>query len=298
MATLQTTETRPSGDSHADGKAYFETDTNKMLVWNATAGAWIELDSDGTGAGYVNRWGASFDGSYDYLTVPHDDSLSLLSAGTFSAWINLDSSTVTDYPYIFSKWSGSQYNYTFFTQVVSQTTGYYRLRYWDGSTAFSSSTDIPKGEWVHVAATIGGGSLNFYVNGSPDGTASMSTGTAHTGDLYIGISPANTRAFKGSIDDAAFFNTVLSAPDISKIYNGTAPNGKPTDLTLAASYDTDRTSNLVGYWRMGDDSNDTATSGESIATITDSSGNGNDAAQSDVTKQPTFADLTGETIYS
>jgi len=50
MATLQITDNRPSGDSHADGKAYFETSTNKMLVWNATAGAWIELDPDGTGA--------------------------------------------------------------------------------------------------------------------------------------------------------------------------------------------------------------------------------------------------------
>ena len=50
MATLDIQTTRPSGDSHADGKAYFETDTNKFIVWNATAGAWIELDSDGTGA--------------------------------------------------------------------------------------------------------------------------------------------------------------------------------------------------------------------------------------------------------
>ena len=50
MATLQTTATRPDGDSHADGKAYFETDTNKFIVWDATAGAWIQLDSDGTGA--------------------------------------------------------------------------------------------------------------------------------------------------------------------------------------------------------------------------------------------------------
>ena len=50
MATLQTVATRPSGDSHADGKAYFETGTNKMLVWNATAGAWVEIDSNGTGS--------------------------------------------------------------------------------------------------------------------------------------------------------------------------------------------------------------------------------------------------------
>ena len=50
MATLQTTATRPGGTSHADGKAYFETSTNQFIVWNATAGAWIELDSDGTGS--------------------------------------------------------------------------------------------------------------------------------------------------------------------------------------------------------------------------------------------------------
>ena len=50
MATLQTTTTRPTGDSHADGKAYFETSTNQFVVWDATDGEWIQLDSDGTGS--------------------------------------------------------------------------------------------------------------------------------------------------------------------------------------------------------------------------------------------------------
>ena len=50
MATLQTTATRPAGNSHADGKAYFETDTNQFIVWDATDGEWIQLDSDGTGS--------------------------------------------------------------------------------------------------------------------------------------------------------------------------------------------------------------------------------------------------------
>lgn len=48
MATLQTTETRPGGDSHATGKAYFETSTNKFIVWNGSS--WLELGSDGIGA--------------------------------------------------------------------------------------------------------------------------------------------------------------------------------------------------------------------------------------------------------
>jgi hypothetical protein len=49
---------------------------------------------------------------------------------------------------------------------------------------------------------------------------------------------------------------------------------------------------------MGDDSNDSATSGGSIATITDSSGNGNDATQSTASQQPAFSAIaSSETIY-
>lgn len=87
MATLQTTETRPGGDSHADGKAYFETSTNKMLVWNATAGAWIELDSDGTGAvGYALD--ANYEIPLSSAPVVHLDAseLSLSDGASVTSW--------------------------------------------------------------------------------------------------------------------------------------------------------------------------------------------------------------------
>jgi hypothetical protein len=46
MATLNTvtSSTRPS--SPAAGEAYFETDTNKIIVWDGAA--WTEIVSDGT----------------------------------------------------------------------------------------------------------------------------------------------------------------------------------------------------------------------------------------------------------
>ena len=50
MATLQTTATRPGGTSIPDGKAYFETSTNKLIFWNSSTSAWVELHSDGTGS--------------------------------------------------------------------------------------------------------------------------------------------------------------------------------------------------------------------------------------------------------
>ena len=46
MATIDTIADRSTGTALA-GKAYFETSTNKFIVFNGTA--WIELDSDGTG---------------------------------------------------------------------------------------------------------------------------------------------------------------------------------------------------------------------------------------------------------
>ena len=52
MATLDTVATRAGGSDFPAGKAYFETSTNKFIVWNGTA--WIELHSDGSGAvGYT-----------------------------------------------------------------------------------------------------------------------------------------------------------------------------------------------------------------------------------------------------
>jgi len=51
MTTLDTVATRSANtNSIPDGKAYFETSTNQFIVWDATDGEWIQLDSDGTGS--------------------------------------------------------------------------------------------------------------------------------------------------------------------------------------------------------------------------------------------------------
>jgi len=297
MATLQTTATRPGGDSHADGKAYFETNTNKMLVWDATAGTWIELDSDGTGAvPFENRWGASFDGGGDILNCGNISAINSASNVTISCWIKADSFPHSTFNSI---WGGGQaggHASRFWLNANSS-----RLNIYNGSTQnFSFSTTVSTGTWYHTAVVISGSSnLSVYLNGSQLGSTvtTFNSLTSQSGDNFqIAGNPTYVPYFwDGLIDEVAVWDSALSSQDISKIYNGTAPNGVPTSLTSAASYDTDRTSNLKGYWRMGDHSNDSATSGDGIATITDSSGNGNGATQSDVTKQPTFKALDQST---
>lgn len=84
MATLDTVEDRSTGSQIA-GKAYFETSTNKFIVWNGSS--WIELHSDGAGAvGYTLD--SSRELSADSAPVVHLDAseLSLSDGASVTSW--------------------------------------------------------------------------------------------------------------------------------------------------------------------------------------------------------------------
>lgn len=50
MTSVSTITTRPDGTSNFVGQVYFETSTNKLIFWNSSTSAWVELHSDGTGS--------------------------------------------------------------------------------------------------------------------------------------------------------------------------------------------------------------------------------------------------------
>ena len=280
MATIDTIADRSTGSAIA-GKAYFETSTNKFIVYNGSA--WIELDSDGTGAVYENRWGASFDGTGDFVDCGNISVLSNASSLTISGWFKfntLDTLCLT---------SGSSLSNRIYFYVTG--TGSLSI-YFDGLNPMTSSINLSTSQWYHLALIKdgnGSNNLKLFINGSlsdgATGSFTSATGSNAGDNLWIGSASAYTGLpLDGLADEVAVWGSALSNSDVVAIYN----SGTPTDLSSLTP---------TGYWRMGDDSNDTATSGGSIATITDSSGNGNDAVQATASKQPTFSDLTGETIY-
>ena len=70
----------------------------------------------------------------------------------------------------------------------------------------------------------------------------------------------------GNLDEVGIFSKVLPSQDISGIYN----DGDPIDLRRnQGNYNS--SIDLVGYWRMGDDTSDSNT------TIYDQTGNNHDA---------------------
>lgn len=128
-------------------------------------------------------------------------------------------------------------------------------------TTFSGT--INPGTWYHLLITNDGSSTKFYLNGN---STAIATGTDTisyiAAGLRIGGYSGNNYYYNGLIDEFAIWNATLSGDDSTAIYNG----GECNDLSKASSYDTDRTTNLKGLWRMEEGSG---------TSVEDSSGNSN-----------------------
>ena len=94
---------------------------------------------------------------------------------------------------------------------------------------------------------------NFWVS-LGDGSAGVTTG-------FRDLAGANET---GRNKELAIWDAALSDADVYSLYN----YGLPNNLGLADSYDTDRTTNLKLWWRMGDNNNG------AITTVADQTGNG------------------------
>ena len=140
MATIDTIADRSTGTALA-GKAYFETSTNKFIVFNGTA--WIELDSDGTGAA---RYDLDLNYSLDTSSAPllHLDAsdLSLSDGDSVTTW---------------SDKSGNGYNFsgTGATAPIFKTSG--RLGHntvlFDGTDDFMTNGSV-LGQFTDQNATL------------------------------------------------------------------------------------------------------------------------------------------------
>ena len=276
MAAIDTIADRSSGTAIA-GKAYFETTTNKFIVYNGSA--WIELASDGVGAAFENRWAMDA----GKLEIASTSDFAFGTAGfTISLWFVHDNSSTALIDFRGAGTLGTAKAPMVWLQSNSikyHADSGYRI---NGSYTYSANS------WRHlVIHNDGSGTTSMYLDDltTPLGSFSDTINYAQS-DITIGAWYGGAGA--NTIDEFSVFNSTSSLSSVAALASG----GKPASLS---SYDP------VAWIRMGDDSNDSPSSdpaSNKIATITDSSGNGNDATQSTASSQPTFSDLTGESIYA
>lgn len=202
--------------------------------------------------GLANTYSLDFDGTNDQIVVGNDSSLALTNDFTLSAWV-----------YPTSTGGGQRFIdrgtiYYLGWDVVNEKFEFTKFAVANKRVIADDTSDL--NTWHHVVGVSSGGggsgTSNLYVNGvsAADELGSLGNVEVSTASIIIG-SHADGAYFTGLIDEVAIWNVVLSAADVSSIYN----SGKPNDLTDASSYDADRTGGLIGYWRFEEGSGTSAT---------------------------------------
>lgn len=226
------------------------------------------------GGAFPNQYSLDFDGTDDELTIPQGTFNLGSGLFSFSLWFNADS--LNSYNCLFRINSSTSLSCTSFIR----SNGEIMLSNWTWDNLTSTGNTINTGSWNHLAyvktTTGSGGTMTIYYNGNAVASGTMPNGSSfgsETGTSAIGRSYAATHyPFNGKIDEFAFWNSALSASDITDIYNSGVPNDIGTNgLNL----------NPVGWWRMGD-----GTEAGSGTTVYDMSSNSNNGT---LTNGPTYS---------
>jgi hypothetical protein len=216
----------------------------------------------------------SLDGTGDYLDTGHTFQTTIRADFSWSSWVKPDDGQPGSNDILIGTQNSSSEDLFYFG---IDTDGKIFVQHKANNDPASYTTDnaiFPNGacDWTHVVVTAdytNGGAATAYkifVNGiETSATLANAVSEANhelfttTDNFYIGGqnndgSVAN--AFAGSIDEVAIFNVTLDADAVAAVYN----SGKPFDL-INDRGNYDNSSALVGYWRMGNGTNDDKANG-------------------------------------
>ena len=226
--------------------------------------------SGGGGTPFENLKSVSFDGTDDSMSTASSSAFAFGTSGfSIGLWFNSNGTSNTN---IFDfRSSGGSLNVP--SLWLRTNGGSSHIRYYvqgNGGYKVNCYDNLSTGSWYHVLIAGNGTTTSIYLNGNSTAVASGSDNTNYeAAPLTIGkYFGNNSYTWNGLIDEFAVWDACLDGNDASAIYN----SGTPNDLTDAGSYNTDRTSNLVGYWRMGDGTE--AGSGTTIYDMSSNSNNG------------------------
>ncbi len=239
-------------DTGSGSSAIDETWTSNGTI---TAASWVSGKYDDA---------LDFDGSADYVNIPHDDSHVPSQTVTAMAWVNIDGTT-GDHQVIISKWSDTNDGSSTTMSYVLELNPDARTVRW---TTFISSTthvlltsdQVDLNTWTHLAGTYDGQTKRIYVNGEEWASYSTSGSFAtNQNDLRIGghDNTGDNNWFDGTIDDVRIYNWTLGQSDINTIYK------KGVGIEVAPSVsDSEFTNNTItGNGRHGIAMDSTGSSG-------------------------------------
>jgi hypothetical protein len=154
--------------------------------------------------------------------------------------------SATNYNQFFITNSSSFPNNTFYIGFLYNSTSstYKIVSGFNNANEATPSLTVSINTWYHVVAVINNSALTLYVNGA---SVASAVGTVAQSGFMMGNNGTNgVQAFAGYIDDFRIYNRILSATEITALYNQT-----PFQPILPA------TNTLTSYFPMDGNLNDT-----------------------------------------
>jgi len=188
------------------------------------------------GAGYA----LDFDGVDDNILVASSsgDELNPQTSITVECWVNLNevASSIRRH-HMVSKWASYG--------LIIETNGHPKFYIYDGNWYYCQATTIiQKNKWYHIAGSYDGIDLKIYVNGILEGTSTPGSVLLRQNANPVrigtgGTAPVIADFMNGKIDEVRIWDTANTITQIQQSMNQKVPGSA---------------SNLVGYWRLDDNS--------------------------------------------
>ena len=192
-----------------------------------------------------------FDGVNDQVRVPSSATLSLTSPLTLEAWIKPSAlpasgqfaSILTKAESYSLQFNGPKLEFTIMQSGVRK-----RLQ--------APSGAIVAGQTYHVVGTYDGTTQRLYINGAQVASAALTGAvTTNSNPLLIGSWDSTSEFFKGTIDEAAVYGSILGASRVLAHYNAGTSTSQMASLesagtTSAGEYSLARASTFVDYCHL------------------------------------------------
>lgn len=160
----------------------------------------------------------SFNGSSNYLTVANNSNLAIIGNITIIAWVKV--TNFSTYTGICSKTTGGfAAPWDYYLGITSGIPQFYRG---NGSVyANLAATAAPAtGIWQQIAVTMSGTTVTHYLNGNTNGSGSLTTTIADTGNpMYIGTRQDLFTKMIGQLPVVNVYNRALSGAEVKQNFN-------------------------------------------------------------------------------
>ncbi len=218
----------------------------------------------------------SFDGTNDMIAITDSAVLDTGGVGSWCNWFYTDTNQSGVNTGFSHNTGGGTYAVigSYLTSSSGALAGYVRI----AGVAYSATTPVYSsgywnGAWHHVCTTfdknLSSGRLKLYVDGVIAGS-----NNAASGDIDAGITPVigawkNSGPFEyfnGDTDEVRVYTRALSAEEIAKLYQSTAPDNPDTGLKGYWSFNGPDVSGTTASDRSGQGNNGTLTNGPTVTT--------------------------------